>query len=94
MPRLLDAAEAPPDGVEPLEEAVARARAAIDDASLRGETSVLFTHGRILASCLARATGQRPSELWSSLSNPDVFAVAGDSVQRIWGADPQTRTRT
>ena len=77
-------------GGESSREGMIRARAAVDDILLKNaSTTVVVTHGNLMALLLKHFTDRFGFADWRSLTNPDVYAISidarGTSVVRVWG---------
>lgn len=73
-------------GNEPAATAADRLAAAVNHHAQIGEPPViLVSHGRVLASYLARLSGDDPWRLWETMTMPDAFVIEPGRVVRIGG---------
>lgn len=71
-------------GNEPARHAADRLEAAVHRHSQTGDSPVvLVSHGRVLASYLARLSGDDPWGIWESMTMPDAFLAVLDSPGRV-----------
>jgi 2,3-bisphosphoglycerate-dependent phosphoglycerate mutase len=71
------------EGGESSRSAIDRAVAALDAARGGAGATVVVTHGNLLSLILRHLDGRDGLAAWEGLTNPDVFRVADDAVERL-----------
>jgi 2,3-bisphosphoglycerate-dependent phosphoglycerate mutase len=72
-------------GGESSRTAMARAAAAVDAVLATGaRCAVIVTHGNLMALLLKRFDDRIGFAHWAALTNPDVFVIESNRVERIW----------